>query len=728
MKNQQGTSAALLARIGSLLLSALMLTGGLSILSGCSKGDKAETTAEPEIEHLVQTDASTYTLISPDGSLSLNITNTDELSYSVTRTAEDGTVTEWIRPSKMGLQVGGTNYFHSLATVTDVSLNEIERTFDFLGNQSTIEDHCYEAVFSLEQSGFTYYLDTRVYDNGVAFRYRLPDKGTKRTITEELTTYELRTDVTECWYGVNNQDYESVISEYSPTKESADKITAPLTAVVKKDRGFITIMEAAQTESYPGVNLVANGNHSYGTAYYQRNESQTGEIVTGWRLINIADTLNDLVNNYNIYCVNASPDETLYADTSWILPGKSAWSWNVDKQGPTYDQMREYTTLAAELGFEYNIIDEGWRSWASYKNKLKNIGKLGDQYGVNQILWAQVTIDTNRADNIDTTEKVDAMLEMMEECHLDGIKADFWWSEAKVQSTTLQKYVLTKCAEQQFIVNFHGCNKNTGLNVTFPNELNREAVKGHENIGFSDSTNYQTYADWLNAQLYTRFLCGHADWTPAVQSAMQIGSMICIDSPFMAISYDPNLILKSPAVEFIKSVPTVWDKTVVLPASNIGECSVYAKQKDGVWFVGGIYSKNNNSVKVALSEFITDKGTYAAEIWTGEGSSLESKTITVTKDDVIDLGQIKAAQGFAIRLTKLSLSQYGGKINGDITVTAPEGATVKYTTDGSDPSSSSTAVACNGSITLTESCRVKIAITDGDGKGTMLSYQFNKMN
>jgi hypothetical protein len=65
---------------------------------------------------------------------------------------------------------------------------------------------------------------------------------------------------------------------------------------------------------------------------------------------------------------------------------------------------------------------------------------------------------------------------------------------------------------------------------------------------------------------------------------------------------------------------------------------------------------------------------------------------------------------------------------GAIAVTAPDGATVKYTVDGTNPLTSSTAVVTNGTITLTESCRLQVAITDGDGKGTLLSYQFNKIS
>ena len=308
-----------------------------------------------------------------------------------------------------------------------------------------------------------------------------------------------------------------------------------------------------------------------------------------------------------------------------------------------------------------------------------------------------------------------------------GAKVDFWWSEANTNTTALQKYILEEAAKREFIIDFHGCNKNTGFNVTYPNELSREGVRGLENIGHANTTNYATYASWLNAQLYTRFLCGHADWTPATYNAMEIASLILIDSPLMVVAADPADILASPAVEFIKSIPSVWDKTVVLSDSEIGRYSVYAKKKDNSWFVGGIASTTVRGASVDLSEFLPE-GSYTAEIWKDTTKGMEYEKLTVTNADKIDIGLLASGRGYAIRISQLTLSSYGGKI-GTVTVGAPEGAVVKYTTDSSDPLSSATAKAVSDNkITLTESCRLTVAITEGTGKGTKLSYQFNEID
>ena len=675
-------------------------------------------------KHLVKT-TDAYTLYSPDGNLFITVTTDGQMGYSVSRTS-DGKTIQWIRPSKLGVNINNTSFFQD-ATVTSATVKEVKVSYPLNGIMSTVNGHCMEAVLNLSSSGAAendYRLEIRAYNDGVAFRYVMPDTG-KPTSVEDLTTYVLREDTEKCWYGVGNQDYEAEIKEYTPNRKSADVITAPLTAELKADRGYIAIMEGALNDSYPGTNLKAEGRYTYSTCFYTPPTLNSGVLTTGWRLINIADDLNELVNNTNIYTVNEAPDQEIYADTSWIEVGRSSWSWLVSYY-PTYEQMIEFTVNCSKLGFEYNIIDDGWPGWADYQKKLTDLGLMGEDLNVKQLLWCAITAGTDGKNKIPTERSVNTFFKLLKDCHLSGAKVDFWWSEANVNTTALQEYILELSAKNQMIIDFHGCNKNTGLNITYPNELTREGVRGLENIGLATTTNYGAYAQWLNNQLYTRFLCGHADWTPATFNAMEIASLILIDSPLMVIASDPQAILESPAVEFIKSIPTVWDQTIVLPESEIGKYSVFAKENKGNWFVGGVASATINA-KVKLSDFLP-AGTYTAEIWVDGANGMECKTITVTEKDTIDIGSITAGKGYAIRLSKLSLSQYGGMISAPIEVTAPNGATVKYTTDGSDPMTSSTAKTVNGTITLTESCRLKVAITDGDGKGTVLSYQFNKID
>ena len=274
-------------------------------------------------DHLVKEGAD-YTLYSPDGTLGITVNTEGQMSYSVFR-VRDGETTRWVRPSKLGITVSGKSFYKNVE-VTEATATEVKVSYPLYGNQRTAEGHCMEAVLNLTHGDYSYSLEVRAYNDGVAFRYCLPELASV-TRLEELTTYALRTDLAECWYGVSNQDYEAEIKSFSPTRASNDVITAPLTAVVKNNRGYISIMEGALNETSPGVNLKAEGKSTYSTCFYTTPTVPSGAPISGWRLINIADDLNGLVNNYNIYTVNEAPDEALYADISWIETGRSAWSW-----------------------------------------------------------------------------------------------------------------------------------------------------------------------------------------------------------------------------------------------------------------------------------------------------------------------------------------------------------------------------------------------------------------
>lgn len=716
---------------------AFILSFGLCL--GCFSAVPAtaeENDFAPE-DHLIKVSDSAYKIVSLDGKIVMDFYLDDTgMHYKVQK---DGA--EWIAASDMGVVIDDIDYT-SRTSIRSASVEETDRTYAHNGNQSTLVDHGVEAVFEMRSLSCNYFVDVRVYNDGVAFRYRYDvEEGSSVTVKDELTTFALRSDAETAWYGVNNQDYEPVIESHSPAAASDDRINGPITVELADQAGYIAVQEGGVSDSYAGTNFRALGNNTYKVANTWDAAASVSytldkDITTGWRIISLADTLDALVNNYIVYHVNEAPDETLYADTSWIEPGRSAWSWLTDYGSSlsTPDAMYEYTRNAARLGFEYNVIDEGYTTWENYESELNAIGALGDDLNVKQLLWAQVSTN-GRGFKMTNLSEAEAYLDFLKENHLYGGKIDFWWSEASTDrvnknNTALQEAILKMAAERELIINFHGCNKPAGLDATYPNELTREAIRGLENIGASANTSYATQAAWLTRQLFTRYLSGHADWTPACNTAMQIASLICIDSPLNVIATAPADILNNEAVEFIKSIPTVWDSTKVLSSSKIGQAAVYAKESKGTWFLGGILNTEAD-VTVPLSDFLPDDGSYTAEIWQDNADGGKTSTVkTVTSADTLTFEGLTAGKGFAVRFSKLSLSQYGGEILFDhpLEMTAVSSdSVIKYTTDGSDPMTSETAVTYTEPVHLTESCKVKAAIVSGDGAGTLYALNFNKI-
>ncbi|MBR2987547.1 MAG: glycoside hydrolase family 97 N-terminal domain-containing protein [Clostridia bacterium] len=646
-------------------------------------------------------------------------------------TLKDKTSGEIIAPSMLGLTASNFEGFEN-ATLVSATARHFKASYPYLGNFSTMTDECVAAVLTFDNKGYQFSMEIKLYDDGVSFRYNLPYGGQRRTVRGEKTSFTVN-NLGRVWCGQGSDCYESVINSATfNTLSKTAKLNGPLTVELQSGKGYVVLMEGAVSDTYIGTNYTAgesantfeiSGSWTSGTEFDAF--SAGGDIVTGWRIINFSRELSGIVTNNIIYHTALGMDENtkLYEDTDWITPGKSAWSW-INMPGVQYEHMIEYTLNAARLGFEYNIIDEGYMSWTDYEEKLLEVGLLGEANNVKQILWCAVS-DGHNGYQIKTEAQAKVVMKKLVELHMHGIKLDFFHSETQKLTQAIQHATLKEGMENGIIVNFHGVHKPTSMAVLYPNELSREGIRGLEQ-GLRGT--YSEQARYLTRQYYTRFLSGHADFTPDCNTAMQIASMVLMDSPLTVIATNPNDILKNPALEIIRAMPTVWDRTVFLDGA-IGSYVVTAKEKDGTWYVGGVYSATKQNVTVDLSKILGD-GEY---LLTGfkdiSTSNKEAISMKVTKDTVFEIGKMATSCGFVLKITKLDISQHGGEISLPIRVTtANASSTVKYTVDGSDPMTSSTAKAVeNGTISLDTTCLLRVAITDGDGKGTSLSYQFNEI-
>jgi alpha-glucosidase len=113
------------------------------------------------------------------------------------------------------------------------------------------------------------------------------------------------------------------------------------------------------------MSLLAEGERKF-TAALAGPTHLSGDIKTPWRIVEIGPDLNTLVNCDIIQDVSPPMDKALFPDgfnTNWIKPGKSAWSWLAGNGGVTFENMKRFSKWAGELGFRYNLVDEGWYKW-----------------------------------------------------------------------------------------------------------------------------------------------------------------------------------------------------------------------------------------------------------------------------------------------------------------------------------------------------------------------------
>ncbi|MBQ4121194.1 MAG: glycoside hydrolase family 97 N-terminal domain-containing protein [Clostridia bacterium] len=690
------------------------------------------TTSKPsqgfvEAEHIAKTDSG-VTVKSLDQSLVMNISK--NASGNIVYTLVSGN-DEIIGESTMGITASNFAGFTG-STFEAVSAKELNVSYSHLGTFSTLTDNCVAATVTLKSGDYTYAIEIKLYNNGVAFRYNLPDTDANRQVKAEATTFSVN-NIQKVWYGAGSDCYESTINgtSYSSISTSS-KLNGPLMIELMSKKGYVALMEGHVSNTYIGTNYVSTGKNNtfkISGSWTANKEfdlfTAQNEIVTGWRIINYSKDLGDIVTNNTIYhtALGMSGDTTAYTkeQLDYITPGKSVWSW-LNESGVHYDQQITYTLNAAKLGFTYNIIDEGYTTWDDYEAKLLELGLLADDVGVKQILWCAVP--NRRGFQIASAAQAKTVMKKLAELHMSGIKLDFFNAETSMLTHTIQNAALAEGIANKIIINFHGVHKPVGYDVLYPNELTREGIRGLENMSKSDIL---AQAKYFTAQYYTRLLAGHADFTPDVNTAMQIASLVVLDSPLMVVATAPATMFKNPAFEMIRAIPTVWDQTVFLDGA-IGSYVSVAKEKSGVWYIGGIASTSQANAVVDLSKILGD-GEYLLTGWKDTTTLIKQRfTQTVTKDTVLELGKINTGCGYVMQITKLDISQHGGEITGPITVTkASKDAVVKYTLDGSDPMTSTTAVVAGDTITLTESALLRIAITEGDGKGTELEYQFNKV-
>ena len=153
---------------------------------------------------------------------------------------------------------------------------------------------------------------------------------------------------------------------------------------------------------------------------------------------------------------------------------------------------------------------------------------------------------------------------------------------------------------------------------------------------------------------FTRFLAGAADYTPVVFGerrketswAHQIATAAVFTSPLLVYGAHPESLLKNPAVELIKSLPSVWDKTVVLPQSDIGELAAFARQRGDTWFLAVLNGPAAKPLRVDLG--FLGSGRYDALFArdrAADAAALRMDRSIVVRSDSVTM-ELRSAGGF----------------------------------------------------------------------------------
>jgi hypothetical protein len=112
----------------------------------------------------------------------------------------------------------------------------------------------------------------------------------------------------------------------------------------------------------------------------------------------------------------------------------------------------------------------------------------------------------------------------------------------------------------------------------------------------------------------------------------------------------PTNLLQNSALEMIKLIPSVWDETIVLPPSEIGEAAVFARRTKKTWFIAALNGRDKRNITIPLS--FLPSGDYNALVVLDDESKPEALKIDrkkFSRADSLNV-QLGPGGGFIARL------------------------------------------------------------------------------
>ncbi|GAA3188327.1 glycoside hydrolase family 97 catalytic domain-containing protein [Dactylosporangium siamense] len=594
-------------------------------------------------------DRDTVRVTSPDGRLALAVsTENGLLTYTVKR---DGRSV--VLPSALGLRLTDGSTLGAGVSVTGTATTSRDSTWrPVWGSDATVRDRHRELTVGLRQAdGRRFDLIVRAYDDGVAFRYSVPEQDglARLEIADEATEFALAGDPA-AWWTPRNLAYDGDEQLWRTTAYSAMGDTMTPATFRWADGTHLSIHEADLVD-YAAMTLVRDGGKLRAALTPTPDRAAAVVTTTGratpWRALTITRDAAGLVDSHLLENLNPPCTAVCAGDTSWIKPTKyvGIW-WAMQHQQYTWEEGPRHgaTTARAEQYIDFaaahhigGLLAEGWNkgwdgSWADQDFTtpaddfdLPAVVAYGKSRGV------EFVAHNETGANLDNYEaQIDAAFALYERLGIHYLKTgyvgqipgQYTYSQRSVNHFRL---VLQKAAAHKINVICHECVHATGEVRTFPNALAREAVRGQEYDAFSAGNS----PEHTLTIPFTRMLSGPMDYTPGIMDiewdpqgldrrvhttvAKQLSYYLNYASGVQMAADLPEHYAGAPGLRFIEQVPARWDESRVLSAA-IGDHLVTARRSGSDWYVGAMTGDRAQTLDFRL-DFL-GRGDWVAESWT----------------------------------------------------------------------------------------------------------------
>lgn len=513
----------------------------------------------------------------------------------------------------------------------------------------------------------------RVSNNDIAFRYEMPQYGETASIVmkSEATGFDFPENTTT--FICPQSDPMIGWKRTKPSYEEEYKADAPVTTESQYGEGYTfpclfhvgdnwaLVSETGVRSKYCASHLSdATEGGLYTIAFPNEGElnglgtSTPGLALPGetpWRTITVGDNLKPIVET----TVPFDVVEPLYEPSQDYKFGRSTWSWIV-WQDPSinYEDQIKFIDLAAQMGYEYTLIDGGWETNIG-RERMEELFKYAQGKGVGVFVWYNSNGYWNDAPQCAKqcmSNSIDRKREMkwLQKCGVKGLKVDFFGSD-KQQMMGLYEDILSDANDHGLMIIFHGCTIPRGWERMYPNYVGSEAVLASENLIFNQHFDDN---EAFNATLhpFIRNTIGSMEFGGTILNkrlnktndggtyrrttdVFQIATAVLFQNPIQNFAITPNNLYDAPSsmIEFMKEVPTTWDETRFIDGYP-GKYCVLARRHNGRWYIAGV-SALKEPLKLELDLSMLSDGDECTYYYDNKKREPQKETLKIKKSSSV---------------------------------------------------------------------------------------------
>jgi alpha-glucosidase len=556
---------------------------------------------------------------SPDGKLNVQLSKNVEGEFTYTVVWDGKAVLE---PSQLGIKRKDSDFSKGLKLInTDKPVKVEEEYSSQNAKHSAMKYRAIKYVYHLENSQ-KQKLDLifQLSNDGFAFRYFFPGTSTdKRYITEEYTSFNFASSAVGWLQPMSDAQtgWEHCHPSYEEGYQRGIKVGTPspigagwvYPALFKTEQEvYVAITEAGLDGTYCATRLQAESpNGEYRIGFPQDPEVFTGGELnpaselpwySPWRVLAVG-TLKTVMES--TLGTDVAPQAKKSMD--WVKPGLSSWSWILLKdESINYDTTRMYIDFAADMRWEYCLVDVNWDTRIGYE-RIKELVDYAARKNVKLILWYNSaggwnTTPYHPRNMLLTREGRRKEFQRIKDMGVAGVKIDFFAGDGQ---SMIRYYmdILEDAADIGLLINFHGATLPRGWHKTYPHLMTAEAIKGQEMVTFSQEFANEQPAHVLTA-VYTRNLFDPMDYTPMTLDSIpgihrvttktfELASTVLFLSGIQHLAESPmGMAKQSEDIKaFLRTLPRYWDETRFL-GGEPGKSVVLARRSGNKWYIGGM--------------------------------------------------------------------------------------------------------------------------------------------